>query len=276
MVRRSDGSWICARCGGPLVPVERPRRSAARLLQALGGVAMVGLAAALAPPLLTGLLTGLRLEEPPAPLATVLPPTPAGLEGIDKDSLLRTLAVADAAWTPRAERLGDGRTRYHYKRRSGDPPLSLAEIRALMANPPTFATERNAIVDLLATLGRVGVRIQLTEPRKRGAAGEWDPRARTLRIKPSALNNGSAEFAKVLNHEAIHVAQSCRNGHVRAIPRPLGLDDRLPLPLQSVLGEDVYRSAGPLERQLEREAYANQHQLDLGASLVRRYCRPAA
>jgi hypothetical protein len=131
----------------------------------------------------------------------VLPPTPAGLEGIDQDTLLRTLAVADAAWTPRAERLGDGRTRYHYKRRSGDPPLSLTEIRALIVNPPTFSSERNAIVDLLAALGRVGVRIQLTEPRKLGAAGEWDPRARTLRIKPTALNNGSAEFAKVLNHE---------------------------------------------------------------------------
>ncbi len=271
MVRRRDGSWICARCGGPLVPLERPRRGGG-LIKALGGVALVVAAAALAPPL----LTGLRLEEPPAPLAAVLPPTPAGLEGIDQDTLLRTLAVADAAWTPRAERLGDGRTRYHYKRRSGDPPLSLTEIRALIVNPPTFSSERNAIVDLLAALGRVGVRIQLTEPRKLGAAGEWDPRARTLRIKPTALNNGSAEFAKVLNHEAIHVAQSCRNGHLRAIPRPLGLDDRLPPQLQSVLGEDVYRSAGVLERQLEREAYANQHRLALGVSLVRRYCRPAA
>jgi hypothetical protein len=84
------------------------------------------------------------------------------------------------------------------------------------------------------------------------------------------------EFAKVLNHEAIHVAQSCRNGHLRAIPRPLGLGEQLPPDLQAVLSDEVYRSAGPLERRLEREAYANQDRLGLGAQLVRSHCRPAA
>ena len=272
VVRRRDGSWICARCGGELVPVEQPPKGRRRLPQALGWLLALGAAGIVVPPF----LDGLRIEDPPAALATVLPPTTAGLEGIDKDTLLRTLAVADAAWTPRAERLGDGRTRYHYKRRSGDPPLSLEQIRGLMANPPTFSRERSAIQELLAVLGKVGVRIQLTEPLKRGAAGEWDPRARTLRIKPTALNNGSVEFAKVLNHEAIHVAQSCRNGHLRAIPRPLGLGEQLPPHLQAVLTDEVYRSAGPLERRLEREAYANQDRLGLGAQLVRSHCRPAA
>jgi hypothetical protein len=89
------------------------------------------------------------------------------------------------------------------------------------------------------------------------------------------LQSGSAEFAKVLNHEAIHVAQSCSRGHVRAMPKPLGLNQTLSPHLEAVLEEALYRSAGALERQLEREAYANQHQLGLGVQLVRSHCRLA-
>lgn len=208
-------------------------------------------------------------------LASVLPVRPAGLEGIDQGDLMERLAAADAAWTPRTEQLPDGRTRYHYRRRSHEPPLSLGQIRDLIANPPSFERERQAISQLVDVLGRAGVRIQVREPLRAGAAGEWDPRARTLRIKSTALNQGSAEFAKVLNHEAIHVAQSCHNGHLRATPRPLGLNDRVPPELSSVFGESVYRQAGQLELRLEREAYANQHRLDLGRDLVRRHCRLA-
>ncbi len=40
--------------------------------------------------------------------------------------------------------------------------------------------------------------------------------------------------------------------------------------------EPLYRSAGALEQRLEREAYANQSNLGLGADLVSRHCRLAA
>jgi hypothetical protein len=144
-----------------------------------------------------------------------------------------------------------------------------------MADPPRFEVERQAIHQLLQVLRLAGVRIQLAQPRKAGAAAEWDPRNRTMRLRPDVLESGSAEFAKVINHEAIHVAQSCLNGHVRAMPRPLGLADDLDPHLESVLKEALYQTAGPLERQLEREAYANQHQLELGVGLVRSHCRLA-
>jgi hypothetical protein len=234
-------------------------------------LALLGLGAAALP--LS--LPWLQRQDLPLPLAAVLPPAPAGLEGLDKGMLFHALAEADATWTPRAELQADGRITYHYKRRSGDPPLTLLEIRRLMADPPRFEVERQAIHQLLQVLRLAGVRIQLAQPRKAGAAAEWDPRNRTIRLRPDVLESGSAEFAKVINHEAIHVAQSCLNGHVRAVPRPLGLADDLNPHLESVLKEALYETAGPLERQLEREAYANQHQLDLGAILVRSNCRLA-
>jgi hypothetical protein len=289
MRRRADGVWLCQECGGHL----QRRVPAGPLL--LGGVPLVagllvalgfGLSALPPGPQPLQRLTGLELPpvdelslalDPPAPLAALLPPpSVGGLEGIDEASLMDQLARADAAWVPRAERLPDGGTRYHYKRRSGDPQLSVAEIRSLIVNPPSFGRERLGIAELLGVLADVGVRVQLSPPRKLGAAGEWDPRARSLRVKPAVLDSGSVEFFQVLNHEAIHVAQSCRNGHVRATPRPLGIGEQVPAGLAPVLNDPLYSQASELERRLEREAYANQNRLGIGVDLVRAHCRPAA
>lgn len=200
------------------------------------------------------------------------PAQPAAPSPALEASLLQQLAVADRQWIPRAETLPNGTIRYHYRRRADQPTLSVAELRALIANPPSFGAERLAIAELLTVLAVAGVRLELIQPHKSGAAGEWDPRARTLRIQPQVVSKGSVEFARVLNHEAIHVAQSCRNLGVRSSPRSLGLPTALPPHLAGVLNEPVYRQASPRDQQLEREAYANQARLGLGAQLVRQHC----
>ncbi|MBM5802603.1 MAG: hypothetical protein FJ078_00555 [Cyanobacteria bacterium K_DeepCast_35m_m2_155] len=197
---------------------------------------------------------------------------PPGSSPAAAGTLLQRLATADLQWRPRSEPLPNGGTRYVYRKRPGEPDLSLAEIKALMANPPRFEAERAAISDLWAQLQRLGVRLKLEQPRKSGAAGEWDPAARTLRIKPAVVDKGSAEFARVLNHEAIHVAQSCSGGGISATPRPLGLPQQLPARLQSVLQQPTYARADARERLLEREAYANQEELQLGLTLLRIHC----
>jgi hypothetical protein len=267
--RRRDGVWICARCGDPL-----KRRLPLWPVPVVGGLQVtLGLAVATQQP---GSWFPAALPTPQVLVAPVpQAPQPAGLEGVEPEALLARLATADAAWTPRADVLPDGRIRYLYKRRQGEAELSVAEIKDLMANPPSFAYERAAIAELLTLLGDVGIRIQLSQPLKAGAAAEWDPRLRTLRVKPSVLESGSREFAQVLNHEAIHVAQSCRGGGITAQPQPLGLTEELPPTLQRVLQEPVYRQASEPERRLEREAYASQHLLELGGLLVRTHCRLA-
>jgi hypothetical protein len=205
------------------------------------------------------------------PQATAAPQAaPAAAAG--EQQVLQQLALADGQWRPRAEPLAGGGTRYRYRRRPGDPELSIAQIKALMANPPRFERERLVISDLWRRLAALGVRLELSQPRKVGAAGEWDPARATLRIKPAVLGKGSAEFARVLNHEAIHVAQSCSGGGIRANPKPLGLPRQLPAHLQSVLQDPTYARADARERLLEREAYANQEQLELGLTLLKLHC----
>ena len=261
----------CRRCGRLLVaapvlpaPVAIPLGIASlTLLLASGpdllrGVAGLAVRYPLAPRLLE------RLDRPPDPS---LRPT-----RLIERGLTRRLAEADARWMPRVEFLSDGRTRYYYRRRPGEPALSLEQIRALIDQPPTYERERQDVAELLGSLQDAGVQLALTRPRKRAAAAEWDGAARTLRIDPGVVAHGSVDFARVLNHEAIHVAQSCAGGSLRATPRSLGLTRELTPELAEQLNQPTYAEASPAERDLEAEAYANQNRLGLGQTLVGRHC----
>jgi hypothetical protein len=195
------------------------------------------------------------------------------LDSSTQAALLAQLAAADREWLPRVERLADGRNRYVYKRRAGEAPLSLEQVKALLRNPPSFDREHGAIRQMLGSLERSGVVVLLEQPRKPGAAGEWNPRRAELRIRPDVPGKGSAEFARVLNHETIHVAQSCRGGGLRAQPKPLGLSRQLDARARQHLAEPLYAKASARERVLEEEAYAGQGQLSLGTQLLAAHCR---
>jgi hypothetical protein len=196
------------------------------------------------------------------------------LDSSTQAALLAQLTAADREWLPRVERLADGRNRYVYKRRAGEAPLSLEQVKALLRNPPSFDREHGAIRQMLGSLERSGVVVLLEQPRKPGAAGEWNPRRAELRIRPDVPGKGSVEFARVLNHETIHVAQSCRGGGLRAQPKPLGLSRQLDARARQHLAEPLYAKASARERVLEEEAYAGQEQLSLGAQLLAAHCRP--
>jgi hypothetical protein len=88
----------------------------------------------------------------------------------------------------------------------------MAQLRAFIASSPGYRAERQAIVNLLAALKSVGIRVVLTAPRQPAAVGEWDPLLCTIYIQPQVVSRGSVGFAQVLNHEAIHGAQSCIAG----------------------------------------------------------------
>jgi hypothetical protein len=206
-----------------------------------------------------------RFDPPPEPRQQPL----ALLQG----DLLERLSEGDRRWDPSVEYLPDGGSRYLYRRRPGEPVPTLAQLRNRMEFPPTYSAERQALIRLLRTLQGAGVQLELTQPHKPGAAAEWDASHRTLRIAPSVPDKGTVDFARVLNHEAIHVAQSCRGGGLRSAPRPLGIDQRLSPMEAAELDSPTYAEAGPQERSLEAEAYANQDQLGIGEALVRRHCR---
>ncbi len=263
----------CGRCGDLLEPKPRHGRAWGLAL----GVAALVLGGAAFPALLDQ-VGGLPVQAPdvttrllerfePAPDPRLRPM--ALLEG----GLLANLEEADRQWIPTAEPLAGGGTRFLYRRRAGEPELSAHELQALIDSPPDHGDKRRAIADLLSTLEQAGVQVQLVEPRKTGAAGEWDHAARTLRIKPGVVEKGTVDFAQVLNHEAIHVAQSCAAGGLRSSPRTLGLSQEVPTQLRVHLDDPLYAGASDWEKALEREAYANQQQLKIGTVLIHTHCR---
>jgi hypothetical protein len=186
--------------------------------------------------------------------------------------LFALLDQGDRMARPQARRLPDGRLLISYRTTPGAPPPSAAELREMVRNPPTYARERQVIRDLLDRLRRLGVKVELQSPSHALAAGEWTPREARLRIRPDIPLRGSAALAMVLNHESIHVAQSCRGGGVRSEPASLGLPRRVDPDGKAMLTAPAYRNAPLRARWLEQEAYAHQNDLDLGAALLDRHC----
>lgn len=263
----------CGRCGDLLEPKPRHRRALSLAVGVgalvLGGAAFPGLLEQVgslpeqAPEVTTRLLE--RFDPAPDPRLRPMALLEAGL--------LEDLQEADRQWIPTAEPLAGGGTRFLYRRRAGEPELTVAELQALIDSPPDHGEKRRTIADLLSVLEQVGVQVQLVEPKKTGAAGEWDHANRTLRIKPAVVEKGTVDFAQVLNHEAIHVAQSCAAGGLRSVPRTLGLSQEVPTELKIHLDDPLYAGASDWEKALEREAYANQRRLAMGTTLIRTHCR---
>jgi hypothetical protein len=213
----------------------------------------------------------------PAAAEVLVPPAAfrssgAALRPTWRALLFAQLEEGDQGWLPRLQRLPDGSARYVYRRRRGEPPLTVPQIQALLRDPPRWERERAAIATLLGQLQGLGVRVEVTPTRQPSASGEWEPRRAVIRIRPDVPGLGSEIFARVLNHEAIHVAQSCGAGGLRRTPMPLGLPRRLPEEERELLRQPLYAGLPPRVRQLEEEAFAQQRDLGLGPALLRRYC----
>ena len=236
--------------------------------------------------LLTGTWLVLRqhFPKPPIvePLATGVTSAPIQLAGLpdfleigvaNQGLVLDVLAQNDRQWQPRVIMNDQGRQGYTYLRRSGAPELSLQDIRNLMSSPPDYARDVTSIKTLLAALDRVGVIVMIAEPNRFGASGEWNPRRGEMRISHSVVGRGTQAFRRVLNHEAIHTAQSCAGGSIRSFPKPLGLSRRIDRQALRHLEGQVYAGLSSSDRRLEEEAYANQEDPGIGALLLKVHCR---
>lgn len=197
------------------------------------------------------------------------------LASAQDSELWQRLRSSDALWLPNVDVRGDGRRIYRLRRLAGEPPLNLTAMQALAQAPDPFAAERRQVHELVDTLRHHGVLLRLGPPRRKGALAEWEPRARVLRLRHDALDQGHRGMARILNHEAIHVAQSCAAGGLRQSPQLLGIPRALPPDLETVLASDTYALLDEEARDLEREAFAGQATPGLGVRLIRRHCPPA-
>ena len=186
--------------------------------------------------------------------------------------VLKVLRHNDQQWLPRLVQLPNGTVRYKYKRRSGEPTKTLNQLKEITKNPPSHDQEQQAIKQLLYELNRAGATVVIAPPKQASAAGEWNPRRGELRIRQSVVRQGTIDFAKVLNHEAIHTAQSCAGGSIRSQPKPLGISRAISAKDKRKLNQSLYSDINLKQRVLEEEAYANQGDLKAGRNLLIEHC----
>ena len=236
--------------------------------------------------LLTGTLLVLRqqFQKPPTvePLAAGVTSAPIQLAGLpdfleiglaNQRLVLDVLYQNDRQWQPRLVVNHQGLQEYTYRQRPGAPELSLKDIQALLRSPPDYTSDVESIKNLLSALDRYGVTVVIAEPNRIGASGEWNPRRGEMRISHLVVKRGTQAFRRVLNHEAIHTAQSCAGGSIRSRPKPLGLSRRLDKTAIRHLQSEIYADLTSIDRRLEEEAYANQEDPEIGALLLKVHCR---
>ena len=65
-----------------------------------------------------------------------------------------------------------------------------------------------------------------------------------------------------MNHEIIHIAQSCNGGKVSYEPILLGLEINLNKEEKHLLDSKIYQKKSKKELNLEKESYSHQKKLD--------------
>ena len=95
------------------------------------------------------------------------------------------------------------------------------------------------------------------EPIK-NTAGLWIPSEGTMKLKIGSFTY--QQYMQVLRHEAIHMAQSCKNNSIKAEPIKLGL----PVTRQGLNKLEPYKKSNPeyFLSEIEREAHSNDIQSD--------------
>ena len=168
----------------------------------------------------------------------------------------------------------DGSIYYKYKRSKYQPKLSVEQIEDLLKKKNHSLFYRNYIRNTLSELRIRGVDIMLRKNSSKETTANWNPYEKLIQIDINAIALGSKSFAEILNHEVIHVAQSCKNGSINSYPTLLGINSIVPKESLIHLNSHIYRNISKHEKTLELEAYSNQKNLKLGIQLLRRLCNP--
>ena len=167
-----------------------------------------------------------------------------------------------------------GNKRYKYKLKEGEQEKTAKQIeKYAITTKKKIALHRETIKILLKELRDIGVTVAIGDPRKSGAAAVWSPKKQTIKISPIKMEQGSLAVLRVLNHEAIHVAQSCKNGGVNYRVSPLGVDTSPREIYDTQIKSKVYSNASSEIKKAEKEAYSYEYSSQSAIYFINKYCK---
>ena len=194
------------------------------------------------------------------------------IQGSNIDFVLRLLKKADKRNAPKIITNADSSKSITYKKSNFQRELSKKELINLIKNPRNFYQEQNFVKDSLKFLNQLGISLFLVDLENKKGSAYWLPEKKIIRIDSKTLNAGSFTFAKILNHEMIHVAQSCKGGSINSSPRLIGLNEKMNNEKIYLLSSEVYKNLSSYQISLEKEAYSHQDNLSVGKYLINKFC----
>ena len=194
------------------------------------------------------------------------------IKGSNIDFILRLLKKADKRNAPKIVINKDRSKSIIYKKNNYQKTLSQKELLYLIKNPESYLYEEKFIKETLNFLNNLGISLILTDFQKEHGSAYWLPINKLIKIDKKAINSGSLTFARILNHEMIHIAQSCKGGSINSIPELIGINEKMNEEKHILLKSKVYKNLSKYEISLEKEAYSYQDNLSAGKYLIKKFC----
>ncbi len=194
------------------------------------------------------------------------------LKGSNIDLILRLLKKADRRNAPKIVINPDRSKSIIYKKSNFQKELSQKELLYLIKYPKSFYKEQKFVKDTLKFLNELGVSVLLGEINQNKGAAFWSPEKQIIKIDSKTINSGTLIFAKILNHEMIHIAQSCKRGSINSFPELIGINEKMDKEKYSLLKSKVYKNLPKYQILLEKEAYSYQDNLIAGKYLINKFC----
>lgn len=150
--------------------------------------------------------------------------------------------------------------------------MSQAQAASMVNDDGPVATlmSDSTISGQVSTLESLGIEVVVGDPSIDGASAEWDSSSRTMTISSETMEQGSAAVLQAMNHEAVHVAQSCSAGGVGSGGAALGIGTSGEAAL--ALQHEVYEGVSEEEKLMEMEAYTLTNQAGAGIDAAVQHC----
>lgn len=136
--------------------------------------------------------------------------------------------------------------------------------------PVASLTADATIAGQVQTLESLGIQVVVGEPTIDGATAQWDSASRTMTISADTMKAGAPSVLQAMNHESVHVAQSCRAGGVGEAGQALGIATSGEA--AQAVQHDTYSGISAEEKQMELEAYTLTNQAGAGIAAAVQHC----
>ncbi len=186
-------------------------------------------------------------------------------------TLFSLLDRADYENKPRKYVRDDGSIYYKYKSNRFKPKLSVDEIKKIISQKQDFSYQRTYIKLILRYARIMNIDIVLDDSESQSSA-LWVPSKNIVKIYSRVIDYGTKAFSEILNHEVIHIAQSCNSLDSSGQLRLLNIGKKITQENLFYMNNHIYKDLSPYEKKLELEAYSNQSNLKLGVDLIKKYC----